>query len=545
MQSEASRILPKGGWDDIARTFRWTVPDDFTIHDRCNTRWANADPDRTAIVDLSGDGKRRVWTHGELKSASDRLATALRDWGVGKGDRVGVLLPQSAEVIVAHFAAMKVGAIVVPLFVLFGEEALSFRLRDSGAKVVVTDDDGVGKLSELKAGLPDLVRVVTAGEAKNAERLADVISAFQPLIEPVPLRADDPAVLIYTSGTTGPPKGALHAHRYLIGHLPCVELTLEGFPATGDVCWTPADWAWIGALMDLAMPCLYYGLPLVAFRFEKFDPERAWELIVDEGVSASFLPPTALKLMRQVEVPKAHRLRAINSGGESLATDLIDWASGEVGATLNELYGQTECNLVVASCEGKGVWRAAKIGRAVPGHRVAVINSSGKEVPAGEVGEIAVMRPDPVMFLGYWNQPEKTAEKFVGDWMKTGDLGQMDEDGYLAFVSRDDDVITSAGYRIGPTEIENCLIGDPDVVMAAVIGVPDIERTEIVKAFVVLRDGASTDGIEAGLIARVRERVSPHMAPRVVEVVDELPMTVTGKIMRRALRDAEQLKGAD
>jgi len=292
--------------------------------------------------------------------------------------------------------------------------------------------------------------------------------------------------------------------------------------------------------MDLAMPCLYYGLPLVAFRFEKFDPARAWELMVSEGVSASFLPPTALKLMRQVEVPKGHRLRAINSGGESLATDLIDWASEEVGATLNELYGQTECNLVVASCVGKGVRRAGKIGRAVPGHRVAVIGAEGEELPAGEVGEIAVFSPDPVMFLGYWNQPGKTAEKFVGDWMKTGDLGQMDEDGYLSFVSRDDDVITSAGYRIGPTEIENCLTGDPDVVMAAAIGVPDPERTEIVKAFVMLKAGASTEGVEARLIARVRARVSPHMAPRAIDVVDDLPLTATGKIMRRALREAEE-----
>ena len=352
MQSEASRILPEGGWDDIARSFRWTIPDDFTIYDGCNTRWAKANPDRTAIIDLTGDGARRVWTHGDLKDASDRLAAALRTWGVDKGDRVGVLLPQCAEVMVTHFAAMKVGAIVVPLFVLFGEDALSFRLKDSGAKVVVTDDAGAGKLSGLRDGLPDLARVVTIGDAEGAERLAGVFTAFQPLNEPEPLRAEDPAVLIYTSGTTGPPKGALHAHRYLIGHLPCVELTLDGFPATGDVCWTPADWAWIGALMDLAMPCLYYGLPLVAFRFEKFDPARAWDLIVSERVSASFLPPTALKLMRQVEVPKGHRLRAINSGGESLATDLIDWVSGEVGATLKELYGQTECNLVVASCAG-------------------------------------------------------------------------------------------------------------------------------------------------------------------------------------------------
>jgi acetyl-CoA synthetase len=269
----------------------------------------------------------------------------------------------------------------------------------------------------------------------------------------------------------------------------------------------------------------------------KFTPEATWALLAATGANVLFLPPTALKLLRQSQVPEGIAVRAICSGGESLPPDLVGWAKAALGAEVNELYGQTECNLVVCSGAGLGVAREGAIGRPAPGHEVRIIGADGAEMPRGEVGEIAVRRPDPVMFLGYWGQPAKTAGKFVGDWLKTGDLGRMDAEGYVSFVSRDDDVITSAGYRIGPSEIENCLTGDPDVVMAAAVGVPDAERTEVVKAFVVLREGAELLGLEERLIALVRERVSPHVAPRVVEVVESLPMTATGKIMRRALRE--------
>ncbi|NND17562.1 MAG: AMP-binding protein [Silicimonas sp.] len=534
-----NRVLPEGGWDEMVRDFRWEVPTGFAIHKVCCDDWAAAEPDRAAIIDRTG-GRRAIWSYGRLKDESDRLAATLRTHGVGRGDRVAVLLPQRAEVMVAHFAAMKLGAVVLPLFTLFGEDALAVRLGDSGARVVVTETASLEKIAAVTSRTA-LETVILVGEAANSAGDLTIVSweraiGAERIDQPEAVGADDPAVLIYTSGTTGAPKGALHAHRFLMGHLPCAELSLE-FPGEGDVGWSPADWAWIGALMDLAMPCLYYGVPLVAERMRKFDAEKAWGLICEEDVSLAFLPPTALKLMRQVEVPEGHRLRAVNTGGESLAPDLLDWGDSVVGASLNELYGQTECNLVVCSCHSLGVRRHGAIGRAVPGHRVAVIDAGAREVGPGEVGEIAVRRPDPVMFLGYWNQPEKTAEKFAGDWLRTGDLGRMDADGYVTFVSRDDDVITSAGYRIGPTEIENCLTGDADVVMAAVVGVPDPERTEIVKAFVVLRDGADREGLEARLVARVRERISPHVAPRAIEVVESLPVTATGKIMRRALRE--------
>ena len=533
------RLVPDhGSWDDRRAGFRWRIPEHFNIAEACCDSWAREDPARRALTHIGADGQATDWSYGRLKEASDRFANALAARGVGQGDRVAILLPQCPEVMVTHFAAMKLGAITLPLFTLFGADALSYRLADSGARMVVTDDENLPKLLEIRADLPDLEHIVTTGQAAAPIlRLDDELSAASPDLTPVATAADDPATLIYTSGTTGPPKGALHAHRFLLGHLPSVELHHEGLPQPGDIGWTPADWAWIGGLMDLAMPCLFYGVPLISHRMRKFDPDAAFALIRDHRVRNLFLPPTALKLMRQATVPEGVDIRSIGSGGESLGDDLIGWGREALGCTINELYGQTECNLVISTRRTIMEVPPGAMGRAVPGHEVAVIGADGTPVAPGALGEIAVRRPDPAMFLGYWNKPEKTAEKFTGDWLRTGDLGRCDEGGNFTFVSRDDDVITSAGYRIGPTEIEACLTGHPDVLMAVAIGIPDPVRTEVVKGFVVLREGAEAKGIEAALIARVRERISPHVAPKSIEVVRDLPMTATGKIMRRALRD--------
>ncbi|WP_298493920.1 AMP-binding protein [uncultured Maritimibacter sp.] len=528
-------------WDQLRAGFRWNIPDDFNMAMACCDIWAGEDPDRVALThvgdpldDASGDTVKD-WTYGELRVASDRLVGSFADRGIGRGDRVGILLAQCPEAIIAHLATWKRGGISIPLFTLFGPDALAYRLADSGARGVVTDAEGAEKIAGIRDQLPALREVyVIGGEHGGHDLWREIAGASA--VTPERVGAEDPAVIIYTSGTTGPPKGALHAHRFLIGHLPSVELHHEGFPQPGDVGWTPADWAWIGGLMDMALPCLYHGVRLVSCRMRKFDPQAAFRLIADQKVRNLFLPPTALKLMRQAPVPKDVSIRSIGSGGEALGADLLDWARAAFGVTINEFYGQTECNLVLSSCAGYMAVKPGSMGRAVPGHEVAVIDAYGREAPRGEVGEIAVRRPDPVMFLGYWNQPEKTAEKFIGDWMRTGDLGTCDEDGYFTYVSRDDDVITSAGYRIGPTEIEVCLTGHDDVVMAAVVGVPDDVRGEAVKAFVVPREGAETKGLAEALTARVRDRVSPHVAPRIVEFVETLPMTATGKIMRRALR---------
>ena len=282
--------------------------------------------------------------------------------------------------------------------------------------------------------------------------------------------------MVYTSGTTGPPKGALHAHRVLLGHLPGIEVPHEFLPQPGDRFWTPADWAWAGGLLNVLLPGLHYGVPVVAARHEKFDPEEAFAVMAKLGVRNAFIPPTALRMLRSAPHPRgrhAIRLRSVGSGGEALGAETYEWGKSALGLTINEFYGQTECNLVVASCAAIGVSRPGAIGKPVPGHTVAVIRPDGSVCAAGELGQIAIRRPDPVMFLEYWGKPDATRDKFIGDWMTTGDQGVVDDDGYLRFVGRDDDVITSSGYRIGPGEIEDCLIRHPAVALAAVVGKPD------------------------------------------------------------------------
>lgn len=518
--------------------FRWPVPDCFNIAERCCDSWAEKLPDKLAIRHLAEDGTVQDWSYGRLKQASDALALALTARGVGPGDRVAVLLPQCPEVLVSHFAVQKMGAVILPLFSAFGPDALAYRLADSGAVAVVTDTENLPKIMEIGPDLPDLATVLsTEPAAAPVLSFQDVITNAHGTFRPVTTRAEDPATLIYTSGTTGPPKGVLHAHRFLIGHLPSIETTHAGFPQPGDCGWTPADWAWIGGLMDMAIPCLYHGVPLISHRMRRFDADAAFALIAAQQIRNLFLPPTALKMMRAAGVPGDVSVRSISSGGESLGAELLDWGRETLGAPINEIYGQTECNLVLASVEGAMRIRPGSMGQAVPGMDVALIDEDGNPVPTGEMGEIAVRRGTPVMFLKYWNKPDQTAAKFAGDWMRTGDLARRDDDGYFTFVGRTDDVINSAGYRIGPSEIENCLAGHADVVMAAAVGMPDAGRGEVVKAFVVLRDGAGRAGLADDLTRLVRDRVSPHVAPRAVEFVESLPMTATGKIMRRELRD--------
>ena len=465
---------------------------------------------------------------------------------------MAILLGQAPETALAHVAAYKLGAVAVPLFVLFGEEALAYRLADSGARLIVTDIANWPKVAALGERLPAL-RAAIVVDGRGVDGTLDFATSCAAARDSFPVadtRAEDPAIIIYTSGTTGPPKGALHAHRVLLGHLPGVELPQRFFPKPGDVFWTPADWAWIGGLFDVLLPAWHHGVPVVARRSAKFDPLEAHALMARHGVRNVFLPPTALKLMRQAGTAAAGavRLRSIGSGGETLGAELLDWGRAAFGLTINEFYGQTECNLVVANNADIMPVRPGSMGRAVPGHRVAIIDEAGAVLADGATGEIAVSRPDPVMFLGYWNNPEATAAKFAGPWLRTGDIGRRDGDGYLWYQGRADDVITSAGYRIGPAEIEDCLLRHPAVAMAAAIGVPDPIRTEIVKACIVLKPGiAAHDDLARAIQDHVRTRLAAHEYPRIVEFVDALPLTATGKVMRRVLRDRDaeaRTKGA-
>jgi acetyl-CoA synthetase len=530
-------------YDRLYREFRWEIPDRYNIGVDVCDRWALRDPGRPAIIHVHADGRTETVSFKTLMQASNQLANALRAHGIGRGDRVAILLPQTPEAVIAHIAIYKLAGIALPLALLFGTEALAYRLQNSGAKVLITNGFGVEKMAGIAETPPDLKLVIsTDGNAAGAMGFDALLQRASDTFIPEDTSADDPAMMIYTSGTTGPPKGALHAHRVLLGHMPGIELPHDFFPQPGDLFWTPADWAWAGGLLDALLPSLHHGVAVVARRFDKFDPDEAYALMAKTGVRNAFIPPTALRMLRSAPNPRGRydlKLRTIGSGGEALGSETFAWGTDAFGLTINEFYGQTECNLVLASCAMLGISRAGAIGKPVPGHDVAIIDSNGAPAGIGTIGQIAVRRPNPVMFLEYWGRPDATREKFIGDWMTTGDQGAVDEDGYVHFVGRDDDVITSSGYRIGPGEIEDCLIRHPAVALAAAIGKPDPLRTEIVKAFVVLKPDVSTprDALIAELQDFVRTRLSAHEYPREISFIDEMPMTTTGKIIRRLLRD--------
>jgi acetyl-CoA synthetase len=539
-----------GSHEALTKGFQWPLPPRFNIGVAVCDRWA-LDPTRTqapALIVEGTDGAVQVTTFAALKVESDRMANVLAGLGVARGDRVALLLPQRRETAAAHVAIYKSGAIAVPLFTLFGQDALTYRLGDCGASVVLTDGANAARLMEAIAPLsprPQVV-VVDPGGPAGTHDLATLMTRASGVFTPVDTGPDDPALIIYTSGTTGKPKGALHAHRVLLGHLPGVEMPHDFFPREGDLFWTPADWAWIGGLLDVLLPSLFHGVPVLAHRAAKFDPEAALDLMARHRVRNVFMPPTALRMIRQLpdtRVAGRVALRTVGSGGETLGRDLLDWGETVLGAPINEFYGQTECNLVVANNAALFPIRPGAMGKAVPGHRVAIIGEDGQEKADGDLGLVAVARPDPVMFLEYWNNPEATQGKFIGDWLVTGDMGHRDPEGYLWFKGRDDDVITSAGYRIGPGEVEDVLSTHPAVRQVAVVGVPDPERTEIVKAFIVPKDPAVLDDPDAAarLTREIQDfakaRHAAHAYPRSIAFLEALPTTATGKIRRKDLRD--------
>ncbi len=525
--------------------FRWRVPSRLNLGVACADDHPAA---KVALVRIDGSGRRHEHTFGELADLSGRLAASLAERGVTRGDRVAIVAPQCLETGLAHLAIWKLGAVSLPLASLFGPDALAYRLEDSGAKLAIVSPDNLDKVREAAPGLD----VVVTGEDGDFGRLL-----AGPAVAAVDTAADDPAYLIYTSGTTGPPKGAVHAHRSLIGHLPGFECYYEfadhapegrydratlphtgpPAPASADLIWTPADWAWIGGLMDVLIPAWYFGMAVLTAEGD-FDPRRAADLIGEHRITLAFLPPTALKMMRRDGVRlDGAALRAVFTGGEALGAEVLAWGTEALGARINEGYGQTECNLVVGNCSSVWPVRPGSMGRPIPGHEVAVLDDDGNRV-VGEVGEIAVRGPDPVMMLGYWNRPKATAEKYRDGWLLTGDLGVEDDDGYLWFRSRKDDVIISRGYRIGPGEIEESLMSHPAVAMCAVVGVPDEVRGEVPAAFVVLKPGHRASlALQLELQEHVRTRLAAHEVPHRVTLVDDLPRTTTGKIMRRALRE--------
>ncbi|WP_119258959.1 AMP-binding protein [Shinella zoogloeoides] len=535
-------LAERSTYDALYRDFRWQIPERFNIGTAVSDAWAAREPDRVCLQHFLPDAPPLSMTYGELAARSDAFAAALQAEGVGRGDRVAILLPQSFETVIAHVAIYKLGAIALPLALLFGADVLSFRLKNAEAKAIVTNRFGLERLKPIRQDLPtlDIVIATEAADDADAKSFHDLLARHAGPFASVDSGPDDPAMMIYTSGTTGPPKGALHGHRVLLGHVPGFQMHHEFLPQPGDRIWTPSDWAWAGGLLNVLLPALLLGVPVVSSPGQKFDPDMAYRIMQDMDVRNAFIPPTALRLMKTVANPREKyrlNLRTIGSAGESLGRETWEWVRDTLGITINEFYGQTECNIVLGSIGKLGVSRPGPIGKPVPGHVVAIIDAEGRELPRGTVGQVAVKRPDPVMFLGYWRNDRATAEKFVGDWLMTGDLGRMDEEGYVTFFGRDDDVITSSGYRIGPSEIEDCLAGHPAVQLAAAVGKPDPVRTEIVKAYVVLRPGeVPSPALAAEIREWVKSRLSMHEYPREVDFVDSLPLTTSGKVIRHLLR---------
>jgi acetyl-CoA synthetase len=541
-------------YDQLYQHYRWHVPDDFNIAYWCCTRWAN-ESDRVAIYmddELHGDS---VITYAQLQLSANQLSHSMIALGVTRGTRVAIVMPQRAEVAIAHIACHQVGAIAMPMSVLFGPDALEYRLQDSAASLVITDQAGLPNITAIRDRCPALTHVmVVDGHGENTLDWHDLLQQQPTHFTPVATKSTDPALLIYTSGTTGSPKGALMPQSALVGNLTGFVASQNWFPLTDDVFWSPADWAWTGGLMDALLPTLYFGMPIVASR-SRFSAEHAFRLMEKYRVTNSFLFPTALKMMmKAVPQPRLQyqlALRAIMSAGEAVGDAVFDWTQTALGVTVNEMFGQTEANYIVGNSAEKWPARPGSMGRPYPGHRVAVIDDDGKTVKAGDTGEVALHRldmhghPDPVIFLGYWNNAQATTDKYSGDWLRTGDLAQIDADGYLWYRGRADDMFKSAGYRIGPSEIENCLVKHTAVANAAVVPKPDADRGNLIKAFVVLTEGTlRSAGNDTALITELQQHVrgllAPYEYPKEIEFIDALPMTTTGKVQRRVLRLLEE-----
>jgi acetyl-CoA synthetase len=518
-----------GRYEEMCAAHRWEVPERYNIaRDVCDKH----DPDRPAMVWEDWEGTERRVSFGELQELSNRFANVLEAVGVERGDRVATLLPSLPETAAVFLGTYKRGAILLSMSVLYGDEGIEHRLRDSGARLVVTD---VQNRDRIPDGLAE--RVLVMGD--DFEPAMDDAS---PEYETVDTAADDPAQLYYSSGTTGLAKGILHAHRYLLAH---EEFEFCHDVRDGELFHGSGEWAWAAGICPLLGPWRYGAVALVQARKGGYDPEEHLRFLSKHGVENLFTTPTALRAMTGVKDAGTRypldRLRIACSAGEPLNPEVIRWFRDQFGVTVLDYYGLTESYPLCGNFPGSEV-REGSMGRPLPGWDVAILDEDEQPLPTGERGEICLRaRSNPHYPIGYWNRPEDTEEVFGGDWFHTKDAATMDEDGYVWYAGRADDVIISAGYRIGPFEVESACVEHPAVKEAAAVASPDERRGDIVKAFIVLAGGHEpSDELAQEIKTHVRERHSAYAYPRVIEFVEDLPKTLTGKIRRVELRERER-----
>ncbi|MFB6169570.1 MAG: acyl-CoA synthetase [Haloarculaceae archaeon] len=535
-------VMPAYDTYEAAREqFEWDLPESYNPgHDFLRKH----DADATALRFLTAEGEEETYTFGDLDAASDELAGGLESLGVEPGDRVGVMVPQRPETLLTHLACWKLGAVTIPLTTLFGPDALSYRLADAGARALVAHPSVRETYEEAREECPDLEHVVEVGDAVGADAhaFADVRDRGEPGYDCYDSTPDTDSAIMYTSGSTGPPKGVRHSHALWLGRAAASFNFFDRNLGPGATCWTPADWAWGGALGGLVFGALHHGATVVGHDMGRFDEAAAFDLLERFEVTEAFVPPTALRMLMQVDDPAERwdlSLRTVAAAGEPLTPEIVEWADAELGVPVNEFYGQTELNLVAATSS----WfetRPGSMGKALPGYDIAVLDpDTREELGTGAVGEIAVRPGDEsVFFTEYWNMPEKTRQKKQDGWYLTDDLAEIDEDGYIWFKSRADDVILTSGYRVGPTEVERAVLEHDDVEQVGVVGVPDETRGEIVKAFVKPAEGvAGSEKLRTEIQDMVKNDLAKYEYPREIAFVDELPQTSTGKIRRKDLRE--------
>ena len=536
-------------FEELCLSFKWNIPEFYNI--ASDTVDQNIYQNRIALINFLQDGKIEEWSFVDIKRSANKLANVFDHFHLEANARVGIILGQCPETAIAHMACFKSGKISIPLFNLFGTDALHYRLLNSRASLVICDNIGLNKIFKIKDRLPDLKKIIcidSNDEKSNVFNFKKLLKQASDSYITKKTKASDPALIIYTSGTTGGPKGALLPHRSLLGHIPGVEIPHEFLsssePVT-DLFWTPADWAWIGGLFDVLLPAWHFGIPVVSYRSQKFDPEVTFDLISKLEIKNTFLPPTALKMMKSFNPSKTVKnlkLRTVGSGGEALGEDLLEWGKQILGVGINEFYGQTECNLTVSNCGAIMPTKQGSIGKPVPGHEVRIINENGELIKEpGLDGEIIVKSDTPVSFLKYWENDKATKQKVKDGWLYTGDFAYKDEEGYFYFKGRKDDIINTSGYRVGPSEVEDAVLSHPKVSMVAVIGIPDKLRGHVIKAFVVPRDHnnvlAENEILKRSIQNHVKLKLAAHEYPRLIEFVHELPLTTTGKIIRKDLRE--------